>query len=850
MAPSKLSWILLLGGILLLGLPTGVRPETSSDEIKPSSVKECRVHIEKALEQYWEQKEPPKEGDSNVPESDRTPLNINEDSNEEEEPEILESKTHTENDEEETDESDEEPADNEENDEHDETDDDEEEEPANDDVEDEDDDESENTSENEIEENDDEEDETNEEETEDEEEGKTIDDQNDNETEESENEDSEENDTNETEESDEHLKTDSNQESNLRKDDDEATGESSSLENEEEEEEEEEESSQNEEHGEEKEEDDEEHQEEKDKQQEEEDEHQEEEDEQQEEEEIDDINEADDELKEGALTNTASESTADESEVSTDRLAESQEVTGETDSASTGVAPELPTEEHPFKRTEAAQAAEETSNVTVPEEETQNISTDEAENQTIESGTENIDDVEDKDDDTIENIYEEDEDDDSTATMTYRSRDHVDAILGLDEIGTEYEKEEEKLAQSIFRDIKKIEQTMIKPMEMLFKYADSTSRSLGDAEIFSKPMLLFLGPWNAGKTTIINYLLGVERTPSALKTGTGITDVDFSLITYGDQRRTVSGTELVADWHYAGLQKFGQGFLDHLRSIHLPHTLLKKVTIVDTPGILENRKSTERGYSLNDAFQWFIDRADAIYVVLDPSKVDIGGELGSVIDQLKGRDVRFILNKADTIRRSDLMRVVGQLFWNLSPLMSSTEAPVIYAVSLTTKPYHPSAPVKFLADQEKNFLYDMKDTLDKRVENRILYARRHAVKVRNHANMVDCYLATYYRHKSIFSSKKNVAKLITENPLEYNIFEGLSSMTNVSRYDLPNPATYKEFFKLHPLYDFKPLASTCSYFRGCPMDKLDAAIAKEIPELFAKYKKAKNSFDAPKQEGR
>lgn len=271
---------------------------------------------------------------------------------------------------------------------------------------------------------------------------------------------------------------------------------------------------------------------------------------------------------------------------------------------------------------------------------------------------------------------------------------------------------------------------------------------------------------------------------------------------------------------------------------------------MDTPGILENRKNQERGYPFNDAFQWFIDRADAIYVVLDPTKVDIGSELGSVLDQVKGRDVRFILNKADTIRRSDLMRVVGQLFWNLSPLMSSTEAPIIYAVSLSTKPYHPSAPARFLADQENNFLFDMKETLDKRIENRILYARRHAVRVRNHAKMVDCYLATYYHHKSIFSNKKNVAKQITENPREYNIFDGLSSMTNVSRYDLPDPNTYKDFFKLHPLYDFKPLASTCSYFRGCPMDKLDAAIAQEIPELFSKYKKAKSNVEAAKQEGR
>lgn len=63
--------------------------------------------------------------------------------------------------------------------------------------------------------------------------------------------------------------------------------------------------------------------------------------------------------------------------------------------------------------------------------------------------------------------------------MTFRRRDHIDVILGLDEIGTEYEKEEEKLALSIFREIKKIEYTSIKPIEMLYKYTDSTTRVLG-----------------------------------------------------------------------------------------------------------------------------------------------------------------------------------------------------------------------------------------------------------------------------------------------------------------------------------------------------------------------------------
>lgn len=40
-----------------------------------------------------------------------------------------------------------------------------------------------------------------------------------------------------------------------------------------------------------------------------------------------------------------------------------------------------------------------------------------------------------------------------------------------------------------------------------------------DGEITSKPMVLFLGPWSVGKSTMINYLLGLEETRYQLYTG-------------------------------------------------------------------------------------------------------------------------------------------------------------------------------------------------------------------------------------------------------------------------------------------------------------------------------------------
>jgi hypothetical protein len=139
-----------------------------------------------------------------------------------------------------------------------------------------------------------------------------------------------------------------------------------------------------------------------------------------------------------------------------------------------------------------------------------------------------------------------------------------------------------------------------------------------------------------------------------------------------------------------------------------------------------------------------------------------------------------------------------------------------------------------------------------RVESRAAAIRRHAVRVRNHAKVVDCYLSAYYRRKPLFSFGQGAKKLaadITENPHNYNIFKGaLAGITqNVSRYDLPDPDVYREFFRVNPLLDFKQLSQTCSFFSGCAIDKLDKAIAYRIPGLVEQYKK---NIDKPKGKGK
>ncbi|XP_067619559.1 uncharacterized protein [Eurosta solidaginis] len=446
----------------------------------------------------------------------------------------------------------------------------------------------------------------------------------------------------------------------------------------------------------------------------------------------------------------------------------------------------------------------------------------------------------DKDDDDGEDTKPEDEllwEGEIPAKL--RSRDHITELLQLNDEFNLRETAVDNVAEIILRDIKRIYGNAIKPLETLYKYRDLSNRHFGDPEIFSKPLVLFMGPWSGGKSTIINYLTGNEYKPNSLRTGAEPSPAYFNILTWGNETEVLDGTQLAADYTFSGLQKFGEGLEERLRGLKMPNKLLEKVNIVEIPGILEVRKQVSRLFPFNDACQWFIDRADIIFLVYDPAKLDVGPETEAILDQLKGREyqTRIILNKADTVKPEELLRVQSALIWNISPLMSSAQPPLVYTTSLWSHPYQEGAPARLLLAQERAFLRDLRTAIDKRIEHKISSARRFAVRVRNHAKMVDCYLNTYNNHKTLFGNKKRIADEIITHPQNYHIYEGLSTLTNISRYDLPDPEVYRDFFRLNPLYEFKKLADTCTYFRGCPITKLDVAIAYDLPELAGKYKK-------------
>lgn len=61
------------------------------------------------------------------------------------------------------------------------------------------------------------------------------------------------------------------------------------------------------------------------------------------------------------------------------------------------------------------------------------------------------------------------------------------------------------------------------------------------------------------------------------------------------------------------------------------------MTIVDSPGLIDLLPAKTAKQTIdNDVYQWFIDRSDVIYIVIDVSQLHLSSSLRALLDQLKG----------------------------------------------------------------------------------------------------------------------------------------------------------------------------------------------------------------------
>ncbi len=204
-------------------------------------------------------------------------------------------------------------------------------------------------------------------------------------------------------------------------------------------------------------------------------------------------------------------------------------------------------------------------------------------------------------------------------------------------------------------------------------------------EALGRPTLLFLGNHSSGKSSFINYLVQFNLQ----KTGLAPTDDGFSLLTYGEKADELDGQTVVThrDLAYRDLRELGPAFLARLRLKTYPHELLKSVTLIDSPGMIDAAGSANtRGYDFRAAVRSFAERADLILFFFDPDKPGTTGETVSIFTQtLAGLEHKLliILHKVDLFQNMrDFARTYGTLCWNLAKAIPSKDIPHIYCTFL------------------------------------------------------------------------------------------------------------------------------------------------------------------------
>lgn len=279
-----------------------------------------------------------------------------------------------------------------------------------------------------------------------------------------------------------------------------------------------------------------------------------------------------------------------------------------------------------------------------------------------------------------------------------------------------------------------------------------------------RPLVLILGNYSSGKSTLINELLGLQ----VQETGQAPTDDSFTVLTFdeetpGSVRVTEErdGKVLLNDPQYPflGLKKHGQRFASHFRLKLINSPFLRHLALIDTPGMLDSIAEKDRGYDYQEVIGDLAQIADLVLVLFDPHKAGTVREAhASLRDTLPSRTfedrVVFVMNRIDECESlNDLLRVYGTLCWNLSQMLGRKDIPQIrltYSASAGKGP-KPEY-LKFLANQRDELRRQISEAPRYRLDHLAAYAEMHGERL---GHLLEA-LLSYERRRTLFKLKANL----------------------------------------------------------------------------------------------
>ncbi len=318
---------------------------------------------------------------------------------------------------------------------------------------------------------------------------------------------------------------------------------------------------------------------------------------------------------------------------------------------------------------------------------------------------------------------------------------------------------EENYINSLRAEIFSMVEKNLSPVAKEYGYSDVAL----ETTIKWRPIVLVLGNYSSGKSTLINEFLGAD----IQAIGQAPTDDSFTVITWddtADDPENIRVTEerdgkfLLNDPEYPFeiLKKHGQRFAAHFRLKKVNSPFLKNLAIIDTPGMLDSITERDRGYSYQEVIGDIAHLADLVLVLFDPHKAGTVREahtsLRETIAMRTYEDrVLYILNRIDECSSlSDLLQVYGTLCWNLSQITGRKDIPPIH-LTFSSRAAHKAGS---RTNESQGFLHYLENQR-KKLQEAVLKAPRHrldnmAAFVETHAERLNHFLEAIlsYRKRS------------------------------------------------------------------------------------------------------
>merc|ERR1712130_169334 len=251
---------------------------------------------------------------------------------------------------------------------------------------------------------------------------------------------------------------------------------------------------------------------------------------------------------------------------------------------------------------------------------------------------------------------------------------------------------------------------------------------------------------------------------------------------------------------FTQLSKFGAKFLEKFEGIECDSPILKRISLIDTPGILSGEKQTKgRGYSFPSMCKWFAGRCARILILFDAHKLDISDEMKKTIDTLEDNDnkIRVVLNKAD-IPTQELIRVYGALMWSLGKVVGTPEVMRVYVGSFWDKPLKNKENENLMNAEKASLMHDLRALPNHVAVGKVNEVIKRAKKVIIHAQICASVKAKMPA-VSFGNKKKKTAKICSELGQR---FKEVMDTYNHPKNDFPKLDEFKETLQTCNIEEF------------------------------------------------